>query len=123
MYGTHRIMLRPYLVVDRTVGNSQVLLGILALNKLKILVNCELYQWEYKVKKTYIRVDSYRWFQKRTSGTRVYALVKVNYLLRSISDQLTNKFPAYLQGYLDVFSIENVKKLALHRNIDLAIEL
>ncbi len=93
MYGTRRTTLRPYLAVDRAAGDSQVLLGMPALNELKILVDCELYQWEYKVEKTCIRVDSCRRFQKRTSGTRVYALVEINHLLRSTSNQPTSKFP------------------------------
>ena len=53
----------------------------------------------------------------------MYALVEVNHLLRSTSDQPTSELPACLQRYLDVFSTENAKKLAPHRNIDLAIEL
>ena len=53
----------------------------------------------------------------------MYALVKVNHLLRLISDQPTSELPAFLQSYLDVFSTKNAKKLTLHRNIDLAIEL
>jgi hypothetical protein len=48
--------------------------------------------------------------------------VEVNQLLRS---DLTSagKIPACLKEYLDVFSSSNAKKLAPHRNIDLAIKL
>jgi hypothetical protein len=40
-YGTRRTTLRPYLAVNRDQGDSQILLGMLALNELKILVDCE----------------------------------------------------------------------------------
>ena len=94
-----------------------------ALTELKVLVDCESQQWEYKVDKTFVHIDSYRRFQKRTKGTKVYALVEVNHLLRPESNQSTSNFPDYLKRYLDVFSAANARKLAPHRNIDLAIEL
>jgi hypothetical protein len=42
-YGARRTTLRPYLAVDRAIGDSQVLLGILALTELKVLVDYESY--------------------------------------------------------------------------------
>ena len=94
-----------------------------ALTELKVLVDCESQQWEYKVDKTFVHIDSYRRFQKRTKGAKIYALVEVNYLLQSKSNQLTGDFPDCLRRYLDVFSTANARKLAPHRDIDLAIDL
>src|SRR5437763_1023505 len=37
--------------------------------------------------------------------------------------ELTDKRPACLQPHADVFSLDNAKKIAPHRNIDLAIDL
>ena len=123
MYSTCRTTLQPYLAVDRALEDSQVLLGMPALTELKIKIDCESYQWEYQVEKTSIRIDSYQRFQKRIRGAKVYALVEVNHLLRSESSQSASKLPACLQAYIDVFSTTNAKKLAPHRDIDLAIEL
>ena len=58
-YGVRRTTLRPYLAIDRDPRDSQILLGITALNKLKILVDCETYQWQYKLDKASIRIDSF----------------------------------------------------------------
>jgi hypothetical protein len=41
MYGIRRTTLRPYLAIDRDPEDSQVLLGMTALNELKLLVDCE----------------------------------------------------------------------------------
>ena len=49
--------------------------------------------------------------------------MEVNHLLRPESNQLTGNFPDCLKRYLDVFSAVNTRKLAPHRDIDLAIEL
>ena len=122
-YGTRRTTLRPYLAVDRAIGDSQVLLGMPALTELKILVDCESCEWQYKCEKADIQMVTYQRFQKRAKGAKVYALVEVNQLLRSNSDSIAGEIPACLQRYLDVFSSANAKKLAPHRNIDLAIEL
>ena len=98
-----------------------------AFTELKILVDCEAYQWQYKLKKTDIRIETYRRFQKRSKEAKIYALIEVNHLLRP--DQLpaltalANQFPTCLGCYTDVFSDANAKKLAPNRDIDLAIEL
>ena len=42
-YGVRRTTLRPYIAIDRDLGDSQVLLGMPALTELKILVDCEAY--------------------------------------------------------------------------------
>ena len=42
-YGTRQTSLRPYLTVNQDQKDSQILLGIPALNKLKILVDCDTY--------------------------------------------------------------------------------
>ena len=38
-YGVQQTTLRPYLAVDRGLGDSQILLGMSALYELKILLN------------------------------------------------------------------------------------
>lgn len=110
-----------------------------ALTKLKILVDCKVYQWQYKLDKSDIRINSYKRFQKWTKNANIYALIKVNHLIRKLSPlkpnyptrsiyttksiPLLDKLPACLQPYLDVFSLDNTKKLAPYRNINLAIDL
>jgi hypothetical protein len=44
-------------------------------------------------------------------------------LLRSNPNSITSEIPACLKEYLEVFSSSNAKKLAPHRNINLAIKL
>ena len=126
-YGTRRTSLRPYLAVDRDQGDSQVLLGMPALMELKILVDCEAYQWQYKLEKTDIRIETYRQFQKRSKGAKIYALIEVNHLLWPdqlfVFTVLVNQFLTCLGRYTNVFSDANAKKLAPNRDIDLAIEL
>jgi transposase InsO family protein len=121
-YGVRKTTLRPYLAVNRDPGDSQILLGMTALNEMRILVDCETYQWQYKMDKTCIKIESFQRFQKRAKGAKVYALVEVNHLIASKS-ALAGTLPESLQPYLDVFSSNNAKKLAPHRDIDLAIEL
>jgi hypothetical protein len=98
-----------------------------ALTELKILVDCEAYQWQYKLEKADIRIETYRRFQKRSKGAKIYALIEVNHLLRPEKLPellaLANQFPTCLGCYTDVFSDANAKKLAPNRDIDLAIEL
>ena len=63
----------------------------------------------------------------------MYALVQINHLISSGSNlpgltspgstQSADKLPDSLCNYSDVFSANNAKKLAPHRDIDLAIEL
>ena len=53
----------------------------------------------------------------------VYALVETNHLISSGTLLLASELPESLQHYFDVFSASNTKKLALHCNINLAIEL
>jgi hypothetical protein len=138
-YGVRRTTLRPYIAIDRDVGDSQILLGMPALNELKILVDCENYQWQYKLEKSDVRIDSYKRFRKWTKNANVYALIKVNHLIRELSPikptyppgpthvtkpiPLMDKLPACLKPYLDVFSLENSKQLAPYRDVDLAIDL
>jgi hypothetical protein len=63
-YGVRRTTLRPYIAIDRDLGDSQVLLRMPALNKLKILIDCKQYQWQYKIEKSDVRIDSYKRFRK-----------------------------------------------------------
>jgi hypothetical protein len=86
-YGVRRTTLRPYIAIDRDPEDSQILLRMPALNELKILVDCERYQWQYKLGKSNVRIDSYKRFQKRIQGASVYALIKVNHLLRPLTDR------------------------------------
>jgi hypothetical protein len=57
----------------------------------------------------------------------VYALIKVNHLIGELSPTksilLPDKIPTCLKPYLDVFSINNAKKLAPYRDVDLTINL
>jgi hypothetical protein len=124
-YGTRRTTLRPYLAVDRDPEDAQVLLGMPALTELKILVDCESYQWQYRLEQTSIRIDTYQRFAKRAKRANVYALIEVNHLLRHESQPHMQaiELPACLRPFFDVFSAANAKKLAPHRDIDLAIEL
>jgi transposase InsO family protein len=94
-----------------------------ALSELKLLVDCETSQWQYKLDKASIRIDTFRRFQKRAKGARVYALIEVNHLIASGASLLASELPESLRKYLDVFSAINAKKLAPHRDTDLAIEI
>ena len=40
-YGIRRTTLRPYLAIDYNPNDSQVLLGMTALNELKVFIDCE----------------------------------------------------------------------------------
>ena len=40
-YGISRTTLRPYLAIDRDPNDSQVLLGMIALNELKVFIDCK----------------------------------------------------------------------------------
>jgi hypothetical protein len=40
-YGIRRTTLQPYLAIDRDFDDSQVLLGMTALNELKVFIDCE----------------------------------------------------------------------------------
>jgi hypothetical protein len=42
-YGVRRTTLRLYITIDRDLGDLQILLRMPALNKLKILIDCEQY--------------------------------------------------------------------------------
>ena len=94
-----------------------------ALKEMRILVDCENYQWEYKLAKPDIKLESYRRFSKRTKRAKIYALIEVNHLIPSEYATLVDKLPESLQQYTDVFSDAKAKSLAPHRNIDLAIDL
>jgi hypothetical protein len=135
-YGVRRTTLRLYIAIGRDPGDSQILLGMPALNELKILIDCEQYQWQYKLEKSDVRIDSYKRFRKWTKNANVYALIEVNQLIRELSPikstgpthvtkaiPLTDKLPTCLKPYSDVFSPDNAKKLAPHRNVDLAIDV
>jgi hypothetical protein len=43
-YRTSRTTLQLYIAIDRSPGDSQILLGMTALNELKILLDCKNYQ-------------------------------------------------------------------------------
>ena len=122
-YGVRWTTLRPYLAIDQDPGDSQILLGMTALIELRILIDCQTYQWQYKLDKTSIRIDTAQHFKRHTKGAIVYTLVEINHLLSSESLILTSQLPKCLRNYLDVFLASNAKKLASHCNIDLAIEL
>jgi hypothetical protein len=40
-YGVSKTTLRPYLAIDRDPNDSQLLLGMTALNELKVFIDCE----------------------------------------------------------------------------------
>ena len=122
-YGIRRTTLRPYLAIDRDLDDSQVLLGMTALNELKVFIDCENSQWQYKLEKSDIRLESYQRFRKRAKNAIVYALVDINHLIPSDISSLIDKLPDSLKDYSDVFLAQNAEKLAPHRDIDLAIEL
>ena len=94
-----------------------------ALHELKVFIDCENGQWQYKLDKSDIRVESYRRFQKRARGAQIYALVDINHLIPSDISALVEKLPESLKNHPDVFLTQNAEKLAPHRDIDLAIEL
>jgi len=58
-YEISRTTLRPYLAIDHDPNDSQVLLGMMALNELKVFIDCENGQWQYKLEKSDIRIESY----------------------------------------------------------------
>ena len=58
-YGIRRTTLQPYLAIDYNPNDSQVLLGMTALNELKVFIDCENSQWQYKLEKSDIRLESY----------------------------------------------------------------
>ena len=122
-YGVSKTTLRPYLAIDRDPNDSQLLLGMTALNELKVFIDYENHQWQYKLDKSNIRLESYQRFQKRTKNANVYALVEINHLIPSNINSLIDKLPSSLKDYIDVFSNDNARKLAPHRDIDMAIEL
>ena len=114
-YGIHRTTLRPYLAIDRDPNDSQVLLGMTALNGLKVFIDCEKSQWQYKLERSDIRLKSYQRFRKRAKNAIVYALVDVNHLIPSDISSLIDKLSDNLKrNYPDVFSDQNAKKLAPH---------
>ena len=120
-YGIRRTTLRPYLAINRDPDDSQVLLGMTALNELKVFIDCENGQWQYKLEKSDIRLESYKRFRKWRAP--VYALVDINHLIPSEIHSLVDKLPDSLKNHPDVFLTQNAEKLAPHRDIDLAIEL
>jgi hypothetical protein len=95
-----------------------------ALNELKVLIDCENSQWQYKLEKSDIRLESYQRFRKRAKNAVVYALVDINHLIPSNISSLIDKLSDSLKkNYPDVFLAQNAEKLALYCDIDLAIEL
>jgi hypothetical protein len=104
-----------------------LLLGITALNELKVFIDCENCQWQYKLDKSNIQFELHQQFRKRARNANIYALVEINYLIpstiSSLIDRLLDKLLDSLRNYLDIFSSDNAKKLAPHWDIDLAIEL
>jgi len=71
MYGIRKTTLRPYLAIDRDPGDSQLLLGMPALNELQMLIDCENCQWQYKLDKSNVRLESYKRFQKRARNATI----------------------------------------------------
>ena len=61
-YGVSKTTLRPYLAIDRDPSDSQLLLGMTALNELKVFIDCENHQWQYKLDKSNIRFELYQRF-------------------------------------------------------------
>ena len=61
-YRVYKTTLRSYLAIDQDPSDSQLLLGMTALNKLKILIDCENCQWQYKLDKSNIQLESYKRF-------------------------------------------------------------
>jgi hypothetical protein len=122
-YGTRKTTLRPYLAIDRDPSDSQILLGMTALQELKVFIDCENCQWQYKLDKSNIRMESCKRFSRRAKNACVYALIDVNHLIPSDVSSLIEKLPISLKDYKDVYSIDNAKRLAPHRDVDLAIEL
>jgi len=103
-YGLRRTTLRPYLAIDRDPNDSQVLLGMTALNELKVFIDCEKNQWQYKLEKSDIRLESYQRFMKRAKNAMVYALVNVNHLIPLDINSLIDKLPNKLRkNYSNVF--------------------
>ena len=122
-YRVCKTTLRPYLAIDQDPSDSQLLLGMTALNELKILIDYKNCQWQYKLDKSNIQLKFYKQFQRRARNANVYALININHLIPLEISSLINKLPSSLKDYLDVFSSHNAKKLALHQDIDLAIDL
>jgi hypothetical protein len=58
-YGISKTTLQPYLAIDHDPNDSQVLLGMIALSELKVFIDCENGQWQYKLEKLDIRIESY----------------------------------------------------------------
>jgi hypothetical protein len=124
VYRISKTTLQPYLAIDCNSNDSQLLLGITALNELKVSIDCENHQWQYKLDKSNIWLEFYQRFQKQVKTSNVYTLVEINYLIPSNISSLIDKLSDSLKkNYSDVFSDQNAKKLALYCNIDLAIEL
>ena len=75
-----------------------------ALNELKIFIDCENSQWQYKLEKSDIRLESYQRFRKRAKNAIVYALVDVNHLIPLDISSLVDKLPNSLRkNYPNVF--------------------
>ena len=64
-----------------------------ALAEQKILINCEAGQWQYKLDKASIKVDTFQRFQKKAKGVRIYALIEVNHLISSRATQSAGSLP------------------------------
>ena len=80
--------MHPYLAIDQDSGDSQILLGITTLKELRILIDYYIDQWQYKLDKASIQIDTFQRFRKKTKGAIVYALMEVNHLISSESNTI-----------------------------------
>ena len=49
----------------------------------KILIDYKAGQWQYKLDKASIKVNTLQRFRKKAKGARIYALIEVNHLISS----------------------------------------
>ena len=75
-----------------------------ALNELKVFIDCENCQWQYKLDKSDIQLDSYHQFHKWAKNAIVYTLVDINHLIPLDISSLVDKLPNSLRkNYPNVF--------------------
>jgi hypothetical protein len=122
--GIRRETLRPYLAIGRDKDDTQILLGMPTLEKMKIKIDCEKHELQYKLSKNDIRVISEKKFRKHFGNARVYALVQVNSLINPSQKKpslhgVTVSIPGCIESYADVFVQKNAEQLP---PLDLAIE-
>ena len=98
-----------------------------ALEKMKIKIDCEKHEWQYKLSKNDIQVISKKKFRKHFGKAGVYALVQTNSQispgqkkpsLHGDTQKITVSIPGCIENYADVFVQKNAEQLPP----DLAIE-